>query len=326
MADISETIGRGRDSLAQTLGAFPSSFCTYGGLLAAIWRSPCLHMSVVWLEGKSPFDPRSELSSHIATCWLSYLFWRAASCLLYTWMMSIVLSVANQKGGCGKTTLAMNIAGALAREGNYRVLLVDSDPQASAMQWRKNAEDSALPFDIQPFPHAVLHKEITKLAALYDLVFIDCPPGGGGGQSSDSDLSRDICRSALRASDVVLVPIRPTPLDYHASHTLLPLIRDVAFVNEKLKVFIAINGKPPGRTKLGEEASGLASELFKVEGVNIRVLKSEVCTRQAFAQSPLVGQVVVDFDPTSKAAEEIRQLTEELVECLVTETRPASVA
>lgn len=220
----------------------------------------------------------------------------------------------------------MNLAGALAREGGFRVLLIDSDPQASAMQWRKNVEESALPFDIQPFPHAVLHKEIAKLAAHYDLVFIDCPPGGGSAESAGSDLSRDICRSALRASNVVLIPIRPTPLDYHASHTLLPLIRDVAFANDNLKVFIAINGKPPGKTRLGDEALAVPADLFKVEGVNIRVLKTEVCTRQVFAQSPLVGQIVVDFDSNSKAADEIRQLTEELVECLVRETPQASVA
>jgi cellulose biosynthesis protein BcsQ len=66
--------------------------------------------------------------------------------------MPTVLAVANQKGGCGKTTLSMNIAGALAREGNYRVLLIDSDPQASAMQWRKNTEESGFPSIFSPFP------------------------------------------------------------------------------------------------------------------------------------------------------------------------------
>lgn len=234
--------------------------------------------------------------------------------------LAIVIAVANQKGGCGKTTVCMNIAGALAREGDYRVLLIDADPQASAMQWRRNSEESALPFDLQPFPHPVLHKEIGKLGANYDLVFIDCPPGGGT-QSTSADLTRDICRSALRAANVVLVPIRPTPLDYHASHALLPMIRDVAFLNERLKVFIVINGKATGRTRLGLQASSLAADLFQVDGVNIRVLTNEICTRQAFAQSPLEGKVVIDFDPASKAAEEVRTVTEELVQWLVTEAQ-----
>jgi chromosome partitioning protein len=231
--------------------------------------------------------------------------------------MAIVIAVANQKGGCGKTTISMNIAGALAREGNYKVLLIDADPQASAMQWRRNSEESALPFDMQPFPHPLLHKEISKLGINYEIVFIDCPPGGGGNSTPSGDVSREICLSALRAADVVLVPIRPTPVDYHASHTLLPMIRDVAFLNEKLKVFIVINGKATGRTRLGEQAIGFASDLFQIEGVNIRVLQNEICTRQSFAQSPLEGKVVVDFDATSKAADEIRSVTEELVQCLV---------
>lgn len=59
--------------------------------------------------------------------------------------MPIIIAVANQKSGCGKTTVSMNVAGALAREGNYKVLLINADPQASAMQWRKNSEESALP-------------------------------------------------------------------------------------------------------------------------------------------------------------------------------------
>lgn len=58
-----------------------------------------------------------------------------------------------------------------------------------------------------------------------------------------------------------------------------------------------------------------------MEGVNIRVLKNEICTRQTFAQSPLEGKTVIDFEPDSKAAEEIRIITEELVQCLVTEAQ-----
>ena len=239
--------------------------------------------------------------------------------------MPIIIAVANQKGGCGKTTISMNIAGALAREGQYRVLLIDADPQASAMQWRRNSEDSALPFDLQPFPHPVIHKEISKLGSDYDLVFIDCPPGGGG-TAANGDISKEICLSALRAADVVLVPIRPTPLDYHASHTLLPMIRDVAFMNDKLKVFILINGKATGRTRLGSEASAFARDLFQVQGVNNHVFQSEIFTRQTFAQSPLEGKVVIDFDPDSKAADEIRTVTEELVQCLVTEAQTQTSA
>jgi cellulose biosynthesis protein BcsQ len=104
------------------------------------------------------------------------------------------------------------------------------------------------------------------------------------------------------------------------------MIRDVAFLNEKLKVFILINGKAPGRTRLGNEASAFATDLFQIPGVSIQVLKNEICTRQTFAQSPLEGKIVVDFDRTSKAAEEIRTATEELVQCLVTETQAQTLA
>jgi chromosome partitioning protein len=267
--------------------------------------------------------PKKPVVTLSSTCTVQHQSIQRTATVLLLSKMPIVIAVANQKGGCGKTTVSMNIAGVLAREGEYRVLLIDADPQASAMQWRKNCEDSALPFDLRPFPHPVLHKEIAKLAAEYDIVFIDCPPGGG--QSAAVDVTRDICRSALRAADVVLVPIRPTPLDYHASHTLLPMIRDVAFLNEHLRVFIVINGKTPGRTRLGQEAAALASELFQVEGVSITVLKHEICTRQTFAQSPLVGQVVVDYESNSKASDEIRTITEELIQCLATEAQASAV-
>ena len=122
--------------------------------------------------------------------------------------MPYVIAVANQKGGCGKTTIAMNLAACYGRAG-FKVLLVDADPQASAMQWRNNQEESALPFSIQPYPFPTIHKELPPQfdRAGYDLVFIDCPPGGAASTGGKADITR----SALLAAHAVVMPVRPTP-------------------------------------------------------------------------------------------------------------------
>jgi chromosome partitioning protein len=232
--------------------------------------------------------------------------------------MAIVIAVANQKGGCGKTTVAMNVAGALGRAG-YRVLLVDADPQGSAMQWRNAREESGLPFAIQPYPYGTLHKELPRQldGADYELVLIDCPPGGA--VKGDSRFrADDITRSALLAAHLVLMPVRPTPLDYHAATTILPLLEDIAFYrqDQPLRAVLVINGKSPGRTRLGSEAKEVARELFTAQGLDIRVAETELCVRQAYAEAPSTGMTVTDYDPESKAAEEIRMLTEEVLACL----------
>jgi len=95
--------------------------------------------------------------------------------------MAIIVDVANQKGGSGKTTTCVNLAGGLAEAG-YRVLLVDADPQASALGWRRNGgEENLLGFDLVALPNNTLHKDLPSLAsrADYEVILIDCPPGGG---------------------------------------------------------------------------------------------------------------------------------------------------
>jgi chromosome partitioning protein len=232
--------------------------------------------------------------------------------------MGVVIAVANQKGGCGKTTLAMNLAGVLSGEGKLKVLLMDADPQASAQQWAMRSGESGLGFEVMTHPHEDIHRKVRDMATKgYDVILIDCPPGASQ-SSTGKDSQTSISRMAILAADVVLVPVRPSMLDYLASHQLLPLLKDVGTLKETQKVLIVVNGKPPGNTRTGSEALGVAEQVFRVEGLDVQVLQTEITTRQAFVLAPTVGKTVIDYEPRSKAALEIRTLAEEIAKCLQT--------
>lgn len=231
--------------------------------------------------------------------------------------MATVIAVANQKGGCGKTTLSMNLAGVLG-EGEMKVLLIDADPQASAQQWAMRAGDAGLKFEVMTHPHEDIHRKIREMAAKgYDVILIDCPPGASQAIAG-LDSQTSISRMAILAADIVIVPVRPSMLDYLASHQLLPLLKDVATLKEKQKIFIVVNGKAPGKTRTGSEALSVAEEIFRIDGVDVQVLRSEVTTRQAFVLAPTVGMTVTGYEPAGKAAAEIRDLAEEIAKCLQT--------
>ena len=108
----------------------------------------------------------------------------------------MIISLLNQKGGVGKTTLAIHLAVALVKK-KKRVLLVDADPQGSSMDWSANRE-STTSLPVIGLPKATLHKELPKMESNYDFIIIDGSPR-----------VYDVARSALMASDLVLIPVQP---------------------------------------------------------------------------------------------------------------------
>jgi polyhydroxyalkanoate synthase len=119
-------------------------------------------------------------------------------------LAAMIIGVLNRKGGVGKTTIAINVAATLAVAG-VRVLLVDADPQASALSWSSLRERDPL-FAVVGMARPTLHRELPGIAAKFDVVIIDGGPG-----------VNDLGRAAILASDLVLIPVQPSPYDVWAA-------------------------------------------------------------------------------------------------------------
>ena len=209
-----------------------------------------------------------------------------------------VIALVNQKGGPGKTTLAMHIAGELARRGG-RVCVADADPQATATRWAAAAPDhSPFPAVVAGFGHAgeKLHRELRKLLLPYDWIVVDCPP------SATSPLPR----SALLAADLALVPVVPSPPDLWAGIAISQLITDVSAVNHSLRGRLVVN-----RRKSGTRLADRTLEVLPRYGMP--VLDSQVGEREAFRHAAAGGITVADVKRATKAADEITALTTELL-------------
>jgi chromosome partitioning protein len=206
----------------------------------------------------------------------------------------MILSVLNQKGGVGKTTLSIHIATALAQTGK-RVLLVDADPQGSALDWSAIRTVDPL-FPVVGLPKATLHRELVALARDYDHVVIDGPPR-----------VYDVARSAIMASDLVLIPVQPSPYDVWAAKEIVDLLQEASAFKEKLISAFVINRKI-ANTAIGRDvAEALAS-------YQLPVLKASLCQRVSFAESAAQGGTVLEAEPASLAAQEVNALTTELLE------------
>jgi chromosome partitioning protein len=205
-------------------------------------------------------------------------------------MAAKIVAVAQRKGGAGKTTVVAQLGVAWALAGR-RVTLLDVDPQGSLTAWAKVRADER--HAAAPVIAAVqgwrLATEIDRLRAGTDLILIDTPP------HAETD-----ARVAIRAADLILVPLQPSPMDLWATGATLELIRQ-----EKRRVLLLLNRLPARSNMIVFSRDAIARE-------GLPLSAAALGNRTAFAASMAEGAGVAETEPHGPAAEEIAALAAEI--------------
>lgn len=196
------------------------------------------------------------------------------------------IAIISQKGGAGKTTLALHLAAA-AHDAGRVALVIDTDPQATASQWA--AWRSEAPPEVIDSPPPRLAAKVAQAREQgAEFIVIDTPP------HADS-----AARAAVEIADLVLIPCRPSAFDLSAIQTtakLVQLLRKPAFV-----VFTAGS---PNAPRVYQEAGQL------VESFGTPACPIQIPDRAAFRHASAEGRTVMEFEPSGKAAEDIRNIYE----------------
>src|SRR5690242_12831998 len=210
----------------------------------------------------------------------------------------LIIAIANQKGGVGKTTLAVHLAAASATSG-AKTLLIDADKQQSALDWTQARENAGFVpmFATVGLAKKTIHLDVAKLSADYAVTVIDGPP------QSDT-----IAESIAAISHAILIPVQPSPYDVWAAAAIVDIVRRAQIHRPDLKAAFVVNRRIGG-TKIGTEVLGALAEYE-----DIPVLPAHVHQRIAFAQSAVTGRTVGELEPGGAAAGEISQLASSILE------------
>lgn len=194
-----------------------------------------------------------------------------------------VIALISQKGGVGKTTLAIHLATAFVSAG-YNALLLDLDPQASAAEW-KDARLAETP-PVMAIPPARLSKVIESSRGIgTDVLLLDTAPHSEG-----------TALDASRAADLILVPCQPSIMDLRALRKTASLLE-----HAKKPTYAILNGVSP-HTIVADEAAKAIAEQFKLEVSPVRL-----GDRVAYNRCLIGGQTAQEFEPGGKAAQEVRE-------------------
>lgn len=222
-------------------------------------------------------------------------------------MTAKVITVFNQKGGCGKTTISMSLAGSMALRG-YKALVVDMDPQGTASRWASSAPED------RPFPAAVIslapmeskmHREVKNQIDQYDVIVIDCPPAMNAGAPT----------SAMMISDLALIPIVPSPADIWAAAAAKRLAEAALPVNDTLVTRMVAN--------MVQGSTALAKDMLELlaEDQDHPLLMSTLGSRTAFRDAQIMGATVHAVPRANTAVNELEAMTTEVLGLIGLEAR-----
>ena len=208
-------------------------------------------------------------------------------------MLSKVITISQQKGGSGKTTLAVHLALAFIKYHNLKVAVIDTDPQGSLGKWfmvrsKKNSLNKNLTFKTASLWGAQYESKTFKKDN--DIVIIDTRP------KIESD-----ARPSIEAADLVLIPMTPSHVDFWATEAII----DIAKKAEK-KIFIQIN-RANERSKLVKKTHEY------INTINVKSTNTLIGHRQIYASSMGEGKTAIEKQKKSNAVEEIKKLSEQIL-------------
>ena len=208
-------------------------------------------------------------------------------------MLSKVITIAQQKGGTGKTTLAVHLALAFIKYHNLKIAIIDTDPQGSLGKWFIIREEKKLSNDNLTFKTASLwgaQYESKALKKDHDIVIIDTPP------KIESD-----ARPSIESADLVLIPMAASHVDFWATGAIVEIAKKA-----NKKILIQIN-RSSQRSKLISKTNDF------IKSLNLSATKTIIGNRQIFASSMGEGKTAVEKQKKSNAVEEIKQLSEQIL-------------
>jgi chromosome partitioning protein len=209
-----------------------------------------------------------------------------------------IIAVVNAKGGTGKTTVATNLATLFATR-QTEILLVDADPQQSALEWQRDRPAHLPQVSVIGLPAPNLHREIPGLQAKYSVILID-----GGGRVTAT------ARATVAVADFLLVPTMPSIPDARSTqHFFQEVVEEVA----------AIKGQVSGAILLTMVKTGTVFNVAgqgQIKDLGYPVLETTLSHRITYQEAFAQGMGVGEYDPRSRAAEETQALFRELREGL----------
>ena len=209
-------------------------------------------------------------------------------------MLSKVITICQQKGGTGKTTLAVHLALAFIKYHNFKVAIIDTDPQGSLGKWyvvrsEKKILNESLNFKTASLWGAQYESKILKKD--HDVVIIDTPP------KIESD-----ARPSIEAADLVLIPMTPSHVDFWATEAIVEIAKKA-----NKKILIQIN-RANQRSKLISKTNEY------IKSINVSSTNTIIGNRQIYASSMGEGKTAVEKQKKSNAVEEIKKLSDQILE------------